>query len=446
MSWRPGLRWSALQVRPDAVAQSAGGSAFRYRLAAWTPGAALHLHCDGVTLLGAERLPVNFDLDGRTSATGQRISGWVRLGWRPESPPPLRFEDEAGRRHEAAPGSTALSGLRWPFRIDARRAGLRGERITISARLPDGRWQPLPDSPLLLDAAARRVSVAAPVPARAARGGRSGRTARTDRPVWCDVIIPVYRGRRETLACIDSVLATAGRHTRVIVVDDATDDAALAAALDALAAAGSITLLRNEANQGFVRSVNRALALHPADDAVLLNSDTQVYGNWLARLRAAAYSAPKVGTVTPFTNSGSIASYPLVEGQPMSAEEAGRLDALAAKVHAGVRAPIPVGVGFCLYVRRDCLDEVGGLRCRGLRPRLRRRSGFLPARAPARLVASSCRRRLRPSRGRSFLRTRARGAPRSQPAAAGAAPPGFPARRSGVPEARPAAAAPATAR
>ena len=44
----------------------------------------------------------------------------------------------------------------------------------------------------------------------------------------------------------------------------------------------------------------------------------------------------------------------------MSAEEAGRLDALAAQVHAGVRAAIPVGVGFCLYVRRDCLNEVGG--------------------------------------------------------------------------------------
>ncbi len=54
------------------------------------------------------------------------------------------------------------------------------------------------------------------------------------------MIIPVYRGRRETLACIDSVLATAEAHARIVVVDDATDDRELAAALDALATAGSI--------------------------------------------------------------------------------------------------------------------------------------------------------------------------------------------------------------
>ena len=56
------------------------------------------------------------------------------------------------------------------------------------------------------------------------------------------MIIPVYRGRRETLACIDSVLATADANARIIVVDDATDDRELAAELDALAVTGCITL------------------------------------------------------------------------------------------------------------------------------------------------------------------------------------------------------------
>ena len=64
-------------------------------------------------------------------------------------------------------------------------------------------------------------------------------------------------------------------------------------------AAGRITLLRNEKNLGFVGSVNRALALHSSHDIVLLNSDTLVFGDWLQRLSAAAYSASRVGTVTP---------------------------------------------------------------------------------------------------------------------------------------------------
>ena len=138
----------------------------------------------------------------------------------------------------------------------------------------------------------------------------------------CTIVIPVYRGRRETLACIDSVLATAAAHARIVVIDDATDDGELVLALDALAAAGSIELHRNDSNQGFVRSVNAGLALYPAGDAVILNSDTIVHGDWLARLRAAAYSSPKIGTVTPWSNSGSIASYPSAAGQAMGAEEA----------------------------------------------------------------------------------------------------------------------------
>ena len=63
---------------------------------------------------------------------------------------------------------------------------------------------------------------------------------------------------------------------------------------------------------------------------------------------------------TPFTNSGTIASYPGPGEQPISPEGAAAINALAATTNAGERADLPVGVGFCLYVRRDCLRDVGG--------------------------------------------------------------------------------------
>ena len=40
----------------------------------------------------------------------------------------------------------------------------------------------------------------------------------------------------------------------------------------------------------------------------------------------------------------------------------------------------PTTVGFCMYIRREALREVGDLRCRTLRRRLRRGKRFLPAR------------------------------------------------------------------
>lgn len=306
----------------------------------------------GAPLLGSGlHTPVDFHIDGRTTSRHGQLLGWARLGWLPSRPLRLRLEDDAGHRAVAHTQRIPQPGWRWPFAMSLRALGLIGSRIELSAQCPDGHWEPLPDSPLLL----------APLrPRRRARPALAAGTSPMRRARCTDVIIPVYGAREETLACIESVLATSETAARILVVDDATADLSLKMALDALAAGGRITLLRNAVNRGFVAAVNEGLALHPAHDAVLLNSDTRVFGDWLTRLREAAYSGPSVGTVTPLSNRGSIASYPAAQGSAIDPAESAVLHALAAEVHDAVRVDIPVGVGFCLYVRRDCLRAVGG--------------------------------------------------------------------------------------
>jgi len=324
--------------------------------------ARLEAHSRGAPLLGgALQMPPPFALDGRVDGKGCRITGWARIGWLPTQAPKLRVEDEDGHCGTVMTGEGPLPGRRWPFKINLRTAAVRGNRIQISAQMPDGSWQPMPDSPLLLETGLRP---ARPEPARLPKWSRNFPHRHLPRAAvkpakLTDVIIPVYRGREASLACINSVLATVDHNARILVVDDATDDPALAAALDALAADGRIELMRNPENQGFVASVNRALAQHTTHDAVLLNSDTLVFDDWLTRLRTAAYSGPTVGTVTPFSNSGSIASYPRTLGADVEPEAAATLHAFAASTHPGINVEIPVGVGFCLYIRRDCLRDVG---------------------------------------------------------------------------------------
>ena len=316
----------------------------------------------GGPLLGSGfKVPEDFALDGRATLSGSRLQGWARMGWLPDARLKLRIDDEKGRRGTARTCFAPSPGAGQPFSFDVRARELRGSRIWVSARLPDGRWHPLPDAPLLLERAVTVGRHALKLRAWRAVPKRPYRAQAIEVAAVTDVIIPVYRGREETLACIDSVQRTVGADARIVVVDDATEDAALAAALDALAAAGSLTLLRNPRNMGFVASVNRALALHPTHDAVLLNSDTRVFDDWLTRLRAAAYSGSAVGTVTPLSNAGSIASYPHASGAEVSSEYAEALHALARSTHPGTSVEIPVGVGFCLYVRRDCLRDVGEL-------------------------------------------------------------------------------------
>lgn len=350
---------------PGKTLHRDGRILFSFQAPRTTGKTILHVSSGGIALLGSPRhLPLEFGLDGRADSDGGRISGWARLGWLPAQPVQLSFEDEDGHRHRSRTRGIARPGYRWPFSIDARGAGLTGSRLHIAAQLPDGRWQPLPDTPLLLDRALRFKDLKrVRLPRWRDQGSPTKdvrhHSSRHAAPI--DVLIPVYGGGRETLACIESVLASIADLGRVFVVDDATEDAALAAALDDLAAAGRITLLRNEKNLGFVNSVNRVLALRSANDIVLLNSDTLVFAGWLQRLSAAAYSASRVGTVTPLSNSGSIASYPREFGSPIDPEQAPALDKLASWTHPGTYVEAPVGVGFCLYLRNDCLRDVGEL-------------------------------------------------------------------------------------
>ena len=177
-----------------------------------------------------------------------------------------------------------------------------------------------------------------------------------------DVIVPVYKGVPQTRRCIDSVLAGDPREPfNVVVVDDASPEPSLVSWLDDLGAAGRIELARNAANQGFVRSVNRGMALHGDRDVVLLNSDTEVANDWLDRLRASVYAEPDIGTATPFSNNATICSYPFegwTGGTPGTLGLAA-LDRIFAATNARQRIDIPTAVGFCMYIRRACLDQVG---------------------------------------------------------------------------------------
>lgn len=180
-----------------------------------------------------------------------------------------------------------------------------------------------------------------------------------------DVLIPVYEGYDETLACINSVLqyrqANRTPH-HVVVLNDASPNAGLTQALSQLAQAGRITHIQRPVNLGFIRNVNRGMALHPDRDVVWLNADTQVHGNWLDRLRAAAYANTQTASATPFSNNGELLSFPQSRVcHPMPTSQAlAQLDVLAAKQPA-TPVPIETGCGFCLFIKRGALDEVGYL-------------------------------------------------------------------------------------
>ncbi len=244
----------------------------------------------------------------------------------------IRADDIAGQRDLLLKQATDLEASRWT-RLGARLAGLLGRG----------------GSPLLR----RTASLLPAALPRALRSPRAG----------VSIVVPVYKGLADTQTCLESVLRSASKaQLHVVVVNDASPEPEITSYLQRLAARDArVELIENPSNLGFVASANLGMQRHADDDVVLLNSDTEVAGDWIDRLREAAYRERSVATVTPFSNAATICSYPrfCVEG-PMPADmSTAALDRYFAAENAGRLIEVPTAVGFCMFIRRDCLDEVG---------------------------------------------------------------------------------------
>jgi|GEM_PF-1993309 len=180
------------------------------------------------------------------------------------------------------------------------------------------------------------------------------------------VIVPAYRGVEITQRCIESampgVLAVAD--ARLLAINDNSPDEGMVDMLAFLQARwpDHLEVLQNDANLGFVQTVNRGITVLAGHDVVLLNSDVIVPSDWLARLRIEAYSRPNAGTVTPFSNNATICSFPffLQENAAPYGLEVEQVDSVFRKFPLPC-IEAPTGVGFCMYVRRACLNDVGVL-------------------------------------------------------------------------------------
>lgn len=179
-----------------------------------------------------------------------------------------------------------------------------------------------------------------------------------------DVVIPVFGGLAAVSRCIESVLSQKQSVPFEVVV--IIDDSAAPEIVDYLRSLdrdGRVTMMDTGTATGFADAANLGMMLHPDRDVVLLESDTEVNGDWLDRLRRCAASAPDVGIVTPFSNSGLYLSYPrtMRDNHMPEGETTASLDKYFTDLNRDRYIDLPSAVGFCNYITRRCLDEAGYL-------------------------------------------------------------------------------------
>lgn len=316
------------------------------------------------------------------------IKGWA---WHPNDPdtaPVLTVSGGADKMVVAEDESKSIADtgpLARPRSFHIPRDDLRGSQ-PVHIRGPDG--LDLPGSPLtpLADEAGRSAAAqrlaqdypagrtgngTAPAPVAPIRPILHATRSIAPRPIGAEsrrrrvtVVIPVHDGGSAVLHCLRSIGDTLPLDAKLLIIDDGSSDPEMIAALRQMARQRNIDLVRHPHRLGFPHSANVGFRTAAGRDIVLLNSDTFVPPGWLERLQDAAYSAPNIGTVTPISNEASILSYPGPAGTNPRPDQAttNKLDRLAQRANGAATIDIPVGVGFCIYLRRDCLNATGAFR------------------------------------------------------------------------------------
>jgi GT2 family glycosyltransferase len=149
----------------------------------------------------------------------------------------------------------------------------------------------------------------------------------------------------------------------MLLIDDASDDPGVALLLQAHAQRPGTTVLHHARNRGYTASANEGLEWAGDDDVVLLNSDTRVTTGWLEGLQSVAREDPLAGTVTAMSDNAGAFSVPLT-GQanplPPGIEPDAYASAILSATAACAPVKLPTGSGFCMQIRRQLVEAIGG--------------------------------------------------------------------------------------
>jgi GT2 family glycosyltransferase len=191
-----------------------------------------------------------------------------------------------------------------------------------------------------------------------------------------DTIIVNYNAGEALQRCVNA-LHTGTQHTRIVVVDNASDDGSAERLRNLYGDHAGIEFLFNPANLGFARAVNPLARRSKADWILVLNPDCIVEPDTLERLHSALQQDPRAALAGPAVRDAkgrmqratvrrfptpwkSLVTatglwrlgrwFPLFNGIEVDTSPLGR-EAVACEAVSGA----------CMLIRREALAEVGFL-------------------------------------------------------------------------------------
>lgn len=175
------------------------------------------------------------------------------------------------------------------------------------------------------------------------------------------VVVPVYNAPEDLEICIARLAAHTPDWVDILFVNDASPDPAIRELLARTKAHANMRVLHNDENMGFTRTVNRGLSETGSADVIILNSDARVTPGWIAGMRAAVLSRPRVATVTAMSDRAGAFSAPTIGNEndlPDGVDEITYARAFRRR-SLGLYPAVPTGNGFCMYITRACMEAIG---------------------------------------------------------------------------------------
>jgi len=175
------------------------------------------------------------------------------------------------------------------------------------------------------------------------------------------VIVPIFNALDDVKCCVERLLQYTRSNVEVLLINDASTDPGVRQFLDSVSLPANYHVHHNADNLGYTRTVNCGIELAGERDVILLNSDARVTPRWVEGLQRAIATDPLIATVTPMSDRAGAFSAPTIGNDnplPTGASEADY--AIAFRRHSlGLYPSVPTGNGFCLYIRRAVLSQLG---------------------------------------------------------------------------------------
>ncbi len=175
------------------------------------------------------------------------------------------------------------------------------------------------------------------------------------------IVVPIYNGYNVTKECLNSIIEKTNTPYDLILINDASTDCKILPLLNTYEKKYSnIRIINNPHNLGYTATINIGCN-NCSTDVVLLNSDTIVTRNWLQKLSKSAYVYKNIATVTPLSNSAGAFSVPFrgIDYDLPSGITIEMMSNIIEQLSSNIYPIVPTGNGFCLYLRRECIQVIG---------------------------------------------------------------------------------------